>query len=36
MALKFSGTFPLPSEARTLLSVKSLHDIELGVKAHKR
>lgn len=36
MALNFSGAFPLPSEARTLLSAKSLHEIQLGVKAHKR
>lgn len=36
MALNFSGTFPLPSEARTLPSVKSLHEMQLGVKVHKR
>lgn len=31
-SLKFLGAFPVPSEASTLLSVKSLHEIQLGVK----
>lgn len=36
MALEFSGTFLLPSEVRTFLSVKSLHEMQLGQKAHMR
>lgn len=31
-SLKFLGALPWPSEASTFLSVKSMHEIQLGVK----